>query len=122
MPDPSPLLKLNLGPLDAETDQNFQHYSVGHGLVAELAAAKLVLITAPKGYGKSALARLAGVRLGDSLLLINQSKGFDVEQLATKSSSEIRRKFSAFLIAFLIAHLESCGKLDKALSERILEN
>jgi hypothetical protein len=122
MPDPSPLLKLNLGPLDAETDQNFQHYSVDHDLVAELAAAKLVLITAPKGYGKSALARLARVRLRDSILLINQSKGFDVEQLATKSSSEIRRKFSAFLIAFLIAHLESCGRLDKALSERILEN
>jgi hypothetical protein len=122
MPDRSPLSGLELGPLDAETDPNFEQYSVDHDLLSELVAGRLVLVTAPKGYGKSALARLAKTRLNDSLLLINQSKGFDVEQLETKSSSEIRRKFSAFLIAFLISHLKSIDKLDKTISETILES
>ncbi len=122
MPNNSPLLDLDLGSLDAETDQNFLEYSVDHSLVDKLAEAKLVLVTAPKGYGKSALARLAGARLGKSLVVINQARGFDVDQLATKSSSEIRRKFSAYLIGYVIAELQSRGSLNSDIRDRILDS
>jgi hypothetical protein len=79
MPSSSPISTLSLGSLDAETDPNFLSYSVDHDLVSTLTAGHLTLITAPKGYGKSALARLAKSRLNESLILINQSKGFVVE-------------------------------------------
>ncbi len=99
------LKKIDLGPLDAENDQNLKKYFISQPDYENISNRKTFLIIGPKGSGKTAIKKyFLETSDGEKNLIqeVSQKSGFPLDTLNTRKSIEIRQKMYGFLTALIL--------------------
>jgi SpoVK/Ycf46/Vps4 family AAA+-type ATPase len=107
MPD---LSNIYLGPLEANDDDNLTEYFVLFGDFSNVAKKNRFIVVGPKGTGKSAIKKHLyenRAAAGKLTIDLDDSLGFSLSQLKTKSPAEIKNKMKGYLIALILNHLSS---------------
>jgi hypothetical protein len=102
------LVGLDLGPFDADDDQNLSEYFVSFGEFDALLAKKNLFVVGVKGSGKSAIKRyLLNSRVENQqfVIAIDDTYSVPISELETSSPAEIKNKMKGYITGIVIRYL-----------------
>lgn len=116
------LSTLDLGPLDADDDENLHEYFVPFGSFREILQKKRFIVVGAKGTGKSAIRMyLSQSREEDNQMVvpIDDTYSLLLSQLGTSSPAEIKNKMKGYLTGIVLQTLLSDSRISKTSKQQL---